>query len=169
MRVICLWERAFYQRVLFFLGVKNCEGSIAISPLRCRSHSGDSDGKSATAISIKQTHPAHTSQGKSDLGQLVPAINTLPLGGIEIFRRVRFCPGGYGRLLSKSKELFAKYKFRAVNFSLWKSRPETVAIPAAIGVRCEDNLYRPAVDGHFPLVATPALHRPILLDRCSRA
>jgi hypothetical protein len=46
-----------------------------------------------------------------------------------------------------------------VNFSLWKSRPETGAIAAAISVRSEDNLYGPAVNGDLPLVATSAVHR----------
>src|SRR6266498_5985263 len=83
----------------------------------------------------------------------------LPPLGIKIFRRVRFCPRSHTSLLLKSKRLFTKYKFQAVNFSLWKSRPETGAIAATICVRCEDNLYRPAVEGYLPLVATPALHK----------
>ena len=46
-----------------------------------------------------------------------------------------------------------------MNYSLWKSCPETRAIAAAISIRCEDHLYQPAVDGCLPLIATPAVQR----------
>jgi hypothetical protein len=91
---------------------------------------------------------------------MIPAINTLPKRGIEIFGRVGLCPGDdHTSLLLKLNGLFARYKSKPANLALWKSSPETGAIAAAIGVRCEDNLYRPTVDGHLPLVATPAVHR----------
>src|SRR6266536_3333975 len=116
-------ERAFYQTGNVFLwDVKNCEGVIPITICLLRRCQGRPvmDGKILQpAIPVQtNTSSSNTSQRKSDLGQLVPAINTLPLLGIEIFRRVGFCPRGHTSLLLKSKGLITKYKFQAVNFSL---------------------------------------------------
>ena len=45
-----------------------------------------------------------------------------------------------------------------MNYSLWKSHPETGAVVATIGVRCEDHRSRPTVDRYLALVATSAIH-----------
>src|SRR4030095_14480029 len=116
-----LWEWAFYQTGDVFLrDMKNCEGSISIILLLLRR--GQSglvpDRKILQPAIPAQAHASRSKapQRKSDLGQLVPAINTLPPRGIEIFRRVRFCPAGHRGLLLKSKRLFTESKFQAVNF-----------------------------------------------------